>query len=364
MDQHQDENNDMLLLQGALSNTLRWNRVAIECLQNNNVVKALKLFTIAFSTHERVKSKLLAKIGSAGGIRTRNNNGSIDSDSNTIGRDMGDWFVRDKSPLPFGIWEEGGEAENGTEDFRYREPIRLPLAIATAPSIVAACYNTSQLLSEESVTSAMQLLTTCHAYNLGLVNHLYGLEILRSGHDGEASFENVTATGSPISKSRIYFDRAGRLYEFTLRMERSRTKRDRNNHNSHQNKVINAPRLIIVLWCLNNLADLYQKTNQVVRCKQCYKQLRKTTERVLGLIRPGQQLCRQEDERILRSYLPDFLSRSRKGLSRLMRASDSDSDETTSEDGAVVERNSSSTRAPSSIQPPHYAFNNSCAGAA
>jgi len=347
--QRQDKERIILRLQETLSAALQSNRSGIECLHANNVARALTHFSIAFRKHDKVKSILVAKMERTGRLAITNR--SIDTTViNAIERDMADWFVRDLSPT-LGNLEEGTEEENKpTEALICREPILLPLAIDTLASniVTTVCNTTSQQLSELSLAvSIMELLTTCHAYNLGLATHLYGLEILS------------TAGGGQNSDARIHFNRAGKSYEFTMRQLRSRIKeherhRNNNNNNNISSQISYGPQLIVVLGCLNNLADLYQKTNQLARSRRCYKQLKTTTERLYNFL--------QENNPFVRINLPLFLTRSREGLSRLRRtsnSSESSSDEMTSDD----DRESSSRRTPS---PPfsQYVSNSSSAGAA
>lgn len=268
----------------------------------------------------------------------------------------------------------------------YYEPIRFPLAIKAVASSTSAILNDNGIdpgQSDESVSNALDLLTTSHAYNLGLVNHIYGLKVLYSTNKDEASVRtdfsasnshrnSTTATAhttanttgalddaSAASRAKIHFDRAGRMYALVLRMERSRSKDDPHHRN-------NVHRLIVVLGCLNNLADLYHKSHQGVRSKHCYMQLKTTSEQMLGLLLRGQPSPHhQREERLLRSYLPSFWTRARKGLSRWRRRSNS-SGEIMSENEDPVEQNTSarSTRTSPWASQSQYVFNSPSAGAA
>jgi hypothetical protein len=327
--------------------------------------------------HERVKSEVFADMGDSTSNASTSNDNSFGNISN-IGKEMGDWFVRDLLPISYRHGVQS-DSEQTHEELVHYEPIRLPSMIdSIVSSIVAAC-NSGNRGAQESSLDAMNLLTICHAYNLGVVNHVCGIQFLHSSErEAVARASRSTTTdfvtvSSAKAKARIYLDLAARMYEITLlteRAARSRAKRDqRHNENGSYRKIeTNVPRLIIVLASLNNLADLSYKKNQDVRCMYFYIKLKSTTERLADILHPRQH---HRDGRLLRSSLSTFWTMWQKGFSRLRRTRTNRSDrnsETMNDHEDPGEENPSTSaqttsRSPSSVQS-YYAFNNSAAAAA
>ena len=360
-------------LKQIFSDALQWNRSGAECLESCEPERALERFSMALSQHERVlelipsarsehrsaRSGKVAEIDNSAGYgrtgttneshlietnsKSKSSNIDIESDVDTdigidISRDMGNWFVRYESQQVILSLENGQlRREEREEDLLCCEPVRL--SIETEAGLVSmftahANNNNEHLASDESVSNAMSLLTTVHAYNLGLANHLCGIRLLRSGDDAvpaKDSFQNGHGSSSSSSSSSVpittpraaenssltpsfYFIQAGHMYDFARRMERSRTKDDRHCTNSRRGIAEEASRITIALACLNNLADLLRRKNQIVRCVECYRQMKITIEGLLGLLNPHRGV-----DCLLRSYLRAFLMKARNALSRMRR---------------------------------------------
>lgn len=315
----------------SLTETIQWNRSGIESMRNNDIEQALDLFSKAFTKHEESKSSIMAKMGvSSNGERPATaliNSGNHEN----IGKGMGDWFMRDLQCIP--STSEDGES---SQDMMHCEPIRLPANVDAIASQMVAAYNSGDRSVEDPALDAWSLLSICHAYNLGLAHHLCATKILYS-----------TNRSSPLlPDADTHFKEAGRMFESTLRMERLRSQNSQQQHESnhlrHQEET-NDARLIIVLACLNNLADLYYKCNEVSRSRQCYKKLKMSVERLQDMLLPGRS---HPDERLMRLYIPSFRAKAQKGL-------------------ALVPRSNSPTRSPSPTRTQSfYVFNSSTAGAA
>lgn len=294
-------------LADCLSETLQWNRSGIECMENSDIEQALELFSKAFTKHEDSKSSILTKLGVSSSGERSSAAVICSASDGSFGKDMGDWFVRDLPSIPL---SSGNEDEHQFEEMVHFEPIRLPSKVDTIVSNMVAAYNSGDRTVEDPALDAMSVLSICHAYNLGLAHHLCGIKIVQATADVSASIQ---------ANADTHFKEAGRMFEFTLRMERLRSENSQQqhptNHLRHQ-EATNGARLIIVLACLSNLADLYHKFNEANRSKQCYKKLMKAAQRLQGFLVPGRS---HPDERLLRLYLPSFQAKSRKGLARLSR---------------------------------------------
>ncbi len=335
VDGQQDKVNVSLV--ECLSETMQWNRSGIKSMQNNDIEQSLDLFSKAFNKHEKSKSSIMAKMG-VSSIGERPATALISSGNHeNIGKGMGDWFMRDLPCVPS---TSGIEDEESSEEMMHCEPIRLPANVDGIASRMDSAYNSGDRSVEDPALDALSLLSICHAYNLGLAHHLCGTKILHS----------TTNTSPLVPDADTHFKEAGRMFEFTLRMERLRSQNSQQQHTSnhlrHQEET-NGARLIIVLACLSNLGDLYYKCNEASRSRQCYKKLKMSSEQLQGILSPGRN---HPDERLLRLYLPSFRAKSQKGL-------------------ALVSRSGNSSNSPARTPSPTptqslYVFSSSTAGAA
>merc|ERR1740130_1770779 len=156
--------------------------------------------------------------------------------------------------------------------------------------------NNTEEIEEHEYSQIIGFLSTCHTYNLALAHHLCGLELLRSTTSNSSS--------SSSNRNTHIFDRAGRLYELTMRLERTRSKlrqqqkqkknnddkNDSDDNNNNNNNDINTwftPQ--ILLACLNNLAHLHYRTNNHIRSRTCYLQVQITTKKLWDLKRQQRQ---------------------------------------------------------------------------
>jgi len=306
----------------TFSNTLRSNRMGILCLQTNESERALEHFAMAFSRHEIAKSKLFARmeITVNGWILSNENGNNSQNIENIIGRKMGTWFT--PCPLPMqqrSIDRNAMGAGPVGEDFLHFEPIQLPMLVTETLSDMLAAYEKGDRGCCKELLDTMILLSICHAYNLGITYHLCGHRILSSIKEERSIQVDFSASTQMIPpNAKILFDRAGQMYEYILQLEYSGfmdsdPHHHRSGYQGHLQTDSNVPRLIIVLACTNNLADLYHTSGHVLSSRGCYRQLKATTKRLAGFLRPGGH-CR--DTILLCSYLPIFWERSRMGLAR------------------------------------------------
>ena len=410
----------------SLAKIIALNHAGIACIESNRTDAAVDIFSAAFTTHEKFKTKLQSAyrkrqrscgececeaanvvvvagggvgvggaIGGAATTLTQQQQPSPTSDaiatsslssppSSSLGQhtrrtiNVDDLFVR----VP--IHHQSSNRAHATTGI-FRDLIRLP-SLEELPLLVARKALSSSLqpdddedesddgdyedlvrqssnedsnedysiLGEEEESNAFGFLSTCHGFNLAILHHLRGFELSCANdveHDNdddehkleveeskgrEEATATVTVTTSTI---RRHFDRAGRLYELTMRLERTRSKNmrgleqqqqqqqqdqyrqyqtesqqvlsdDNTNDNSdnepgnntsrsngnshhvgHSNSNWFSPK--IVLACINNLAHLHDLMNNANQSQRCYRQLRSTVTNMWLRRRQQEQLQQQ-----------------------------------------------------------------------
>lgn len=321
-------------LEANLSKTIMLNHAGILCLERNETEKAVRLFSKAFSNNEKLvlKAKTMSRIVME----------TIKSSNGTL---QNDFFVRHRHRhhAPSTRGQDGDDT-----DAIFRDSIRLP----SMNDILSSMNNDLEQIAD--------FLTSCHAYNLALANHLSGLT------DAVPSQNNSTQI-SQRHKERLGL--AGRFYEVAMRSEKTRSRkrallRNDENGDSRGDDVNTwfAPR--IMLACLNNLGHVHYRTKNYTRSRACYQQLRRTTIKILELKR--RLRAEERDEQIeLQSnesnddveetyYLPTFWTNSCRGLSRVVAG----------EASASPSSSSASTSRKGTTRSKHYVTNSSAAPAA
>lgn len=175
----------------------------------------------------------------------------------------------------------------------FRAAIHLPFLENLPSSVFSSSHDQKQC-----TTSAF--LATCNAFNLALAQHLRGIELLEvasredrrekavfgpsdsrddSGDEGPSSFF--------ASKAREHLCRSGRLYEHVMRTEGARSGCRSGKANKHTHIYTHDDVLKIILACLNNLGHLHGLTKNPKLARSCYNQVQRTIEK-LGI--PGHRL--------------------------------------------------------------------------
>jgi hypothetical protein len=358
-------------VESILSKTIQLNNAGVVCLvENNNIEKAVKLFAMAFSNHEKLKLQANRMIiTSSSSITTTVSIASSSSPKQQQQRSrstkkqpqhqqLNDLFVRyrRRSSSSSASSSSSSSLELDKEDDNdvvLRDPIRLPsiedimLMMKCTNDNDSNCdsnaynnnnahnnnnnsnSNNAEEIEEHEYSQIIGFLSTCHTYNLALAYHLCGLELLRS------TSNNSSNKNAPI------FDRAGRLYELTMRLERTRSKlrqqqkQNNDKNDSDDDNDINTwftPQ--ILLACLNNLAHLHYRTNNHIRSRSCYLQIQLTTKKLWDLKRQQRQEEEEEglninnnddcdDDGIGHNHFSIFWTNACRGLSRLIASSSS-----------------------------------------
>ena len=354
-------------MESILSKTIQLNNAGVVCLvENNNIEKAVKLFAMAFSNHEKLKLQanrmIITSSSSSRTTATAFNESSSPSPTQQQQQQrsrstkkqpqhqqLNDLFVRYRHR------SSSSSSEEDDNDVVFRDLIRLPSIEDIILMMKCTNNNNSnsnsnahnnknnntEEIEEHEYSQIIGFLSTCHTYNLALAHHLCGLELLRSTTSNSGS-------SSSSNRNNHIFDRAGRLYELTMRLERTRSKlrqqqqQKQNNDDNNNNNDINTwftPQ--ILLACLNNLAHLHYRTNNHIRSRTCYLQVQITTKKLWDLKRQQRQGeeaeeevgintnnnddsdCDDDDDGIGNNYFAVFWTNACRGLSRLIASSSS-----------------------------------------
>jgi len=138
------------------------------------------------------------------------------------------------------------EEEEEPEVTMYSNPIQLP---------------PDYPVNQETCT----FLSTSITFNLALANHLYGLELWeqllqQKPHEEPSKIFKTLKSNSCILK---YLHGAGKLYEYTIRLERARSKSSAMSRRSP----------FVLMAILNNLGQLHSILHNTVLTKKCFQQL-------------------------------------------------------------------------------------------
>jgi len=363
-------------MESILSKSIQLNNAGVVCVvENNNIEKAVKLFAMAFSNHEKLKLQANRMIISSSSSSSRTTATAFNESSSSSPtqqqqqqqqqqrsrstkkqpqhQQLNDLFVRYRH-------RSSSSSEEDDNDVVFRDLIRLP-SIEDIISMMKCTNNNNsnsnahnnnnnntEEIEEHEYSQIIGFLSTCHTYNLALAHHLCGLELLRSATSNSSS--------SSSNRNNHIFDRAGRLYELTMRLERTRSKlrqkqrqnnddkndSDDNNNNNNDINTWFTPQ--ILLACLNNLAHLHYRTNNHIRSRTCYLQVQITTKKLWDLKRQQRQGeeaaeeeeevgintnnnddsdCDDDDDGIGNNYFAVFWTNACRGLSRLIASSSS-----------------------------------------
>jgi len=356
-------------MESILSKTIQLNNAGVVCLvENNNIEKAVKLFAMAFSNHEKLKLQANRMIITSSSSSSRTTATAFNESSSPSPtqqqqqqqqrsrstkkqpqhQQLNDLFVRYRHRS-----SSSSSSEEDDNDVVFRDLIRLPSIEDIIVMMKCTNNNNSnsnnnahnnnnnntEEIEEHEYSQIIGFLSTCHTYNLALAHHLCGLELLRSTTSSSSS-------SSSSDRNTHIFDRAGRLYELTMRLERTRSKlrqqqKQNSDDNNNSNNDINTwftPQ--ILLACLNNLAHLHYRTNNHIRSRTCYLQVQITTKKLWDLKRQQRQGKEEEEEEgintnnnddcddddddgIGNNYFSVFWTNACRGLSRLIASSSS-----------------------------------------
>merc|ERR1740130_2437909 len=219
-------------MESILSKTIQLNNAGVVCLvENNNIEKAVKLFAMAFSNHEKLKLQanrmIITSSSSSSSSRTTatafNESSSLSptqqqqqqqkqrsrsTKKQPQHQQLNDLFVRychrsSSSSL----------SEEDDNDVVFRDLIRLPSIEDIIVMMKCTNNNNSnsnahnnnnnntEEIEEHEYSQIIGFLSTCHTYNLALAHHLCGLELLRSTTSNSSS-------SSSSSRNTHFFDRA------------------------------------------------------------------------------------------------------------------------------------------------------------
>ena len=293
------------------------NHDGVICLESNKIHAALKIFTAAFHTHEKLKVRMKTASSSPSShpsLSTRNDNGSA-----RYHDDVNDLFYRYRrassalaqngptsssfssssrsSSIPsleealyldyanirrsrYDGDENDEEEANAspspeiildTEDeIILRDSIRLPF-YEDFPS----CTFELQQQQDRQYHPAFSFLSTCHTLNLAIAHHLRGIQLLQKAQQRKRKMQILSSitqfgddydgdenehTSHTSSYAHKHFDRAGHFYELTMRIEYKRSKLQQQRQKLKQCSGLYSNSWFspqIVLACINNLGHLY-----------------------------------------------------------------------------------------------------------
>jgi hypothetical protein len=180
----------------------------------------------------------------------------------------------------------GPSTRSDRETAASKVPTTAAAAAAMDASSTSTLYNQPIHISKDDdafLTSTMTcssasittfLLTTI-TFNLALMNHICGLQLLNK----EGVQDDDGQQPPPKSKSTEYLYNAGRLYEYTLQLEKARScsalcSSNRAQSQSSSSSVIMSP--FIVMSVLNNLGHLHLTLNQKERSQKTFETLQTT----------------------------------------------------------------------------------------
>ena len=270
-----------------------------------------------------------------------------------------------------GNHQDRNETSSIDDELIFRDSIRLPFLEDYFPSSSSLTSFWELPVRQQQVDPAFTFLSTCHALNLAIAHHLRGIEVLHSeqqqrrrtrllaiafsfsreddtnnnddddddanayydentSYEGDNSYNNKSATTANSSSSLKHFERAGRLYELTMRIERTRSMEqqrqkqqqqkqhstphpdssssnndhnDDHNHNKDKHTTDDGwCSLQIVLACLNNLGHVHSVTHKYYYSQRCYQQLQATAQKLLFSRAPHQLVKLQQQQQQQQQY--------------------------------------------------------------
>jgi len=309
------------------------NHAGVQCLEGNNIVSAMKTFSSAYRTYERLRKSLLSMPATQSKEDTSTATISTSSSQRHAGarpprRSLsatpifqqhssithtvavaGNPIVQslDAMLLTAHRNSNDNDKDNANSDRPAAEGIfRAPIKLPNLENLPSSVFSSSQD-QKQCTTSAF--LTTCHVYNLALAQHLRGIELLevasREDRRNKAVFgptesrDNSGDEGSSsyfTSQARECLCRSGRLYEHVMRTEGARSgcpSEQPNKQRTHTHTHTQIGVLKVVLACLNNLGHLHGHTQNPVLARSCYNQVQRIIEK---LETPGHHRLRHKQQ--------------------------------------------------------------------
>ena len=370
------------VITNLVTKTISLNHDGVICLESNKIKSAIKIFTTAYNTHEKIKIKMNMKKYATAAVPIavspptpsnsyHNNNvnelfyqyrrapssssssvsssesvsssssssssSSVDESSSSLSympsldevtdsdMDCNDTdilrIVSDNNIHRIIDLEEAPPAaalsatvSNPVLDIEdeiiFRDSIRLPFYEDIFPS--TSTFEAA--LQDQEQHPAFSFLSTCHALNLAIAHHLRGIELLKTMQQQQKQQQrrivsNVSTdsdsneTGNRTRRRRSgaseeyqkHFDKACRLYEQTMSIERTRSKfndqQDSTQASSSSSSSWFSPQ--ILLACLNNLGHIHslllssssssrsRQRSQGEQCHQYYNRLQLTVRNLV-----------------------------------------------------------------------------------
>ena len=368
------------VITNLVKKTIALNHDGVICLESNKIKSAIKIFTTAYNTHEKIKIKMNMKkyataavpvaVSPAPSNSYHNNNvnelfyqyrrapssssssvsssesvsssssSSVDESSSSLSympsldevtdsdMDCNDTdilrIVSDNNIHRIDLEEAPAPAAaisatptnpvlDIEDEIIFRDSIRLPFYEDIFPS--TSTFEEAALQDQEQ-HPAFSFLSTCHALNLAIAHHLRGIELLKTMQQQQKqqqrrivsnvstdsdSNETVNRTRRRRRRSgaseeyQKHFDKACRLYEQTMNIERTRSKfndqQDSTQASSSSSSSWFSPQ--ILLACLNNLGHIHslllssssssrsRQRSQGEQCHQYYNRLQLTVRNLV-----------------------------------------------------------------------------------
>ncbi|OEU12899.1 hypothetical protein FRACYDRAFT_263081 [Fragilariopsis cylindrus CCMP1102] len=366
------------VITNLVTKTIALNHDGVICLESNKIKSAIKIFTTAYNTHEKIKIKMNMKKYATAAVPVavspapptpsnsyHNNNvnelfyqyrrapssssssvpssesvssssssssSSVDESSSSLSympsldevtdsdMDCNDTDILrivsdnnihridlEEAPAPAAALSAtvSNPVLDIEDEIIFRDSIRLPFYEDIFPTTFEAA------LQDQEQHPAFSFLSTCHALNLAIAHHLRGIELLKTvqqqqKHQQRRIVSNVSTdsdsneTGNRTGRRRSgaseeyikHFDKACRLYEQTMSIERTRSKfndqQDSTQASSSSSSSWFSPQ--ILLACLNNLGHIHSllsssssssRSQEQEQCHQYYNRLQLTVRNLV-----------------------------------------------------------------------------------
>jgi hypothetical protein len=365
------------VITNLVTKTIALNHDGVICLESNKIKSAIKIFTTAYNTHEKLKIKMNMKkyataavpiavspvspsnsyhnnnvnelfyqyrrapsssssVSSSESVSSSSSSSScsvesssslsympsldevtdsdMDCNDQDILRIVSDTNIHriidlEEAPPPAAISATVSNPVLDIEDeIIFRDSIRLPFYEDIFPS--TSTFEAA--LQDQEQHPAFSFLSTCHALNLAIAHHLRGIELLKTmqqqqkqqqqrrivsnvstDSDSNETVDRTRRRRSGASEEyQKHFDKACRLYEQTMNIERTRSKfndqQDSTQASSSSSSWFSPQ---ILLACLNNLGHLHslllsssssrRRSQEQEQCHQYYNRLQSTVHKLV-----------------------------------------------------------------------------------
>jgi hypothetical protein len=124
--------------------------------------------------------------------------------------------------------------------------------------------------------STSGFISTAVTFNLALANHLQGMDLFwqQKQQQQQQQQRSPQASKNNNKEAQKYFVSAGKLYEYTLRLERARSLSHVVNKTSSNTSLLIRSGPMILMSVLNNLGQLHlQQLDNVPQSKKCFAHL-------------------------------------------------------------------------------------------